>query len=204
MIHDSRVLYLVAKNWRNVFGFAANFLLTMVKINMRNVQEWAILDSGATSNFLVSTAPMSNVQPTMTPLTVKLPDGANIKSTATCTLALPNLPAKAREAHIIPGLSHHSLLLVVTLCNAGCDVKFTRIGCYVKHQSKIVMKGAKCTKTGLWMVPLRETIPQSPIGTQHITYKPVKISSIPDSALQERGYSITETSTPEELAMYHH
>ena len=116
---------------------------------MKNVREWAILDSGATSHFLVLEAPMTNVRPAKTPLTVKLPDGAHIKSTATCMLAMPDLPSKAREAHIIPGLSHHSLLLVVTLCNAGCDVKFTKIGCYVKYRGKIVMTGAKCTNTGL-------------------------------------------------------
>ena len=60
-------------------------------------------------------------------------DGARIKSTATCTLALTDLPLKAREAHIITGLSHHSLILVVTLCNAGCNIKFTKIGCHVKY-----------------------------------------------------------------------
>ena len=82
---------------------------------MKNVGEWTILDSGATSHFLVSAAPMSNVQPAMIPLTIELPNGAHVESTTACTLALPGLPAEAREAHSIPGLSHHSLLLVVTL-----------------------------------------------------------------------------------------
>ena len=115
---------------------------------------------------MVLLAAMTNVQRAMTLLTVKLPDGTNIQSTAMCTLAMPDLPSKAREAHIISGLSHHSLLSVVTLYNAGCEVKFTKIGCYVKYWGKIVMKGAKCTKTGLWMVPLSEAIPQSPMGLQ--------------------------------------
>ena len=171
---------------------------------MKNVQEWAILDSGATSHFLVFAAPMTNVRPAKVPLTVKLSDGAHIQSTATCTLAMPDLPAKAREAHTIPGLSHHSLLSVVTLCNTRCDVKFTKIGCYVKYQGTIVMTGAKCTKTGLWMVPLSPPILQSPMGMQKITYEPVKLNGKPIKALQERAYSIVETSTMAELAMNHH
>ena len=78
---------------------------------MKNVQEWAILDSGATSHSLVSAAPMSNVQQTMTPLTVKLPDGVYIKSSATCRLALvPGLPSKAREAHITPDLTSFTIV----------------------------------------------------------------------------------------------
>ena len=171
---------------------------------MEHVREWAILDSGATSHLLVSTAPMSNIQPSMTPLAVKLPDSAHIKSTTTCILALPDLPAKLWEAHIIPGFSHHSLLSVVTSCNAGCNVKFTAISCYVKYWGKIVMKGAKCTKTGLCMVPLSKAILQSPTEMQKIAYKPMMFSSTPVSASQERGYSIIKTSTLAELAIYHH
>ena len=116
---------------------------------MKNVRKWAILDLEATSYFLVLAAPMTNVQQAKTPLTVKLPDGVHIQFTATCILALLDLSAKAREAHIIPGLSHHLLLSIVTLCNTGFDVKFTKIGCYVTYRGKIVMKGAKCTKTRL-------------------------------------------------------
>ena len=117
-------------------GFAANVLLTMVGINMKNVREWAILDLEATSHFLVSTVPMSNVQPVMTPLTTKLPDEAHIKSTTTCMLALPGLTMKAKEVHIILGLSHHSLLSVVTSCNAGCEVNFNKIGWTIKYRGK--------------------------------------------------------------------
>ena len=54
----------------------------IVDINVKNVQEWAILDSGATSHLLVSAVPTSNVRPAITHLTVELPDGAHIKSTA--------------------------------------------------------------------------------------------------------------------------
>ena len=66
------------------------------------------------------------------------------------------------------------------------------------------MTGAKCTKTGLWMVPLSPPILQSLMGPQKITYEPVKLNGKPIEALQEWGYSIVKTSTMAELAMYHH
>ena len=80
---------------------------------MENIKEWATLDSGATGHFLVTTAPKSNVQTAINPLVVKLPDGAQVRSTATCILVISRLLAEATEGHIILGLASHSLLSVV-------------------------------------------------------------------------------------------
>ena len=79
---------------------------------------------------------------------------AYTNSTHTCALNIPALPASAQHAHIIPGLASHSLISVVTLCNAGCDVVFTKIGCTITYHGKIILCGSKCTRTGLWMIPL--------------------------------------------------
>ena len=98
--------------------YTANTLLSTVDINMTNTKEWDILDSGATSHFLVIAAPKCNVQPEINPLVIKLPDGAQVRSTAMCILAFPQLPAKAREGHIISDLAAHSILSVVWLRNA--------------------------------------------------------------------------------------
>ena len=92
---------------------AAKALLATVDINMQNVHEWAILYSGGTTHFLVIEAPTSDRQEAKNPMSVKLPDGVYMGSTHTCTLAIPELPAKARNAHIIPGLAAHSLLSIV-------------------------------------------------------------------------------------------
>ena len=43
------------------YGYAENALLATVDINMSNIKEWAILDSGTTSHFLVLEAPTTNV-----------------------------------------------------------------------------------------------------------------------------------------------
>ena len=100
------------------YALAAKALLRTVQLNMDAIKNWAILDSGATSNFLTSTAPVTNIQPTTTPIVACLPNGEHMTSTHTCILDIPMLPAAAHQAHIIPNLASHSLILVVTLCNA--------------------------------------------------------------------------------------
>ena len=93
---------------------------------MKSIKYWAILDSGATSHFLFTTSPITNITPSSRSLNVKLPDYACVSSTHTCTLNLPQLPTRAREGYIIPGLALHSLMSVVKLCNSGCEVIFTK------------------------------------------------------------------------------
>ena len=136
-------------------AFAANSLLKTINLSQENIREWAILDSGATSHFLVVDAPCQNIQPALIPLTVRQPDGAQVRSSHTCSLNIDTLPKNARVAHVIPGLASHSLLSVVRLCNSGCEVVFTKIDCYVKYRGRTVLRGYKCNRTGLWMVNLR-------------------------------------------------
>ena len=91
----------------------------------------AIANAGATEHFLLPGAPVTNVQPTLHPLTINLPDGGTIKSMYTCLLDMPWLPFKARIAHIVPGLAHTSLVSTSTLCDAGCKVKYNNDTCNV-------------------------------------------------------------------------
>ena len=128
---------------------------------MEAINKWAILDSGATSNFLTTGAHVTNIKPTQKSIVARLPNGDKVQSTHTGTLDLPGLPAAARLAHIIPGLASHSLISVVTLCNAGCDVLFAKIGCTITHCGRTIMCGNKCTRTGLWMIPLHADIQPS-------------------------------------------
>jgi len=117
------------------------------------------------SNFLTTGAHVTNIQPTQKPILACLPNGDKVRSTHTGTLDLPGLPSAARLAHIIPGLASHSLISVVTLCNAGCDVLFTKIGCTITHRGCTIMYGNKCTCTGLWMIPLHAAIQPTPTAT---------------------------------------
>ncbi len=125
------------------------------------IKKWAILDSGAMSYFLTTNAPATNIIPATVPLIPCLPNGNKVQSTHTCTLDLPALPVGARAAHIIPSLASHSLLSVVIMCNVRCTVTFTKINCTIAYRGRTIICGHKCTRTGLWMVPLNETDTQA-------------------------------------------
>ena len=135
------------------------------------------------------------------PLTIKLPDGACVSSTHTCTLTLPQLPTRAREGHIIPGLASHSFMSVVKLCNAGCEVMFTKIDCQVKHLGRIVIRGSKCTRTGLWMIKLAKTDKFTPSinNTQKIQTANTLIQPTTEHIIN----NVIPTSSKPVLAMYH-
>jgi hypothetical protein len=158
---------------------------------METINKWAILDSGATSNFL-TTAHVTNIQPTQKPIVACLPNGDKVRSMHTGTLDLPGLPAAARLAHIIPGLASHSLISVVTLCNAGCDVLFTKIGCTITHRGRTIMCGSKRTGTGLWMIPL------------HADRQPTTTITPPQSITTAMAANVAATSLAGDHARYIH
>ena len=70
----------------------------------------ALSDSGATSHFITEGAPVLNKRIDTNPITIRLPDGATLQSTHTCNLDLPGIHPEATRAHIVPGLTHASLL----------------------------------------------------------------------------------------------
>ncbi len=129
-------------------------LLKTISTDAETIKQWAILDLGATSHFLTTDAPVTNVCAATVPLVTRLLNGERVQSTHTCILNLPELPAAARNTHIIPGLASHSLVSFITMCNAGCTVTFTKIGCSIVYRGSTIVCGHKCTHTGLWMVLL--------------------------------------------------
>ena len=169
------------------YQFAAQALLKTVYLSLDEIKNWAILDSGATSHFLVTQAPAINIRPTQRPITARIPDGSTITSTKEYELDLPSLPKKAREAHIIPGLANYSLVSVTKLCNAGCEVHMSMIGCTITYRGSTVLCASKCKKTGLWMIPL------TPSTADH-----------PPNLMHELAHNVVETSTKSELAQYIH
>jgi hypothetical protein len=122
--------------------------------NINAHAEYAIADSGATSNFFTTDAPVINVAPATNPLQVRIPNGKFLASSHTCELDIPQLPIEARKGHIIPGMKGHSLVSIVQLCQAGCQVTIKRNELSVWHKDKLVLQGQKCNKTGLWLIPL--------------------------------------------------
>ena len=61
------------------YQHAVNALLQTVVLNKDNIENWAILDSGATSNFLMTNAHAVVRNPAEEPIQATLPDGNQVK-----------------------------------------------------------------------------------------------------------------------------
>jgi hypothetical protein len=115
----------------------------------------AILDSGFTSNFLSAAAPCIDKKAAHVPLNVNMPNGTTIQSSHTCNLLLTDLSQQYRQAHILPGLVHNSLISVGQLCDNECSVTFTQYQVRVSRNGKDVMYGSRDRKSRLWRVNLK-------------------------------------------------
>ncbi len=113
-----------------------------------------ISDSGATGHFLVADAPVTNKRIAKNPIKITLPDGNIISSSHTCNLNIPWLPDAMTAAHIVPGLSHASLLATRQFCDAGCKVTFDHQYCTVIYKGDTVLQGGRDPKTKLWTLPI--------------------------------------------------
>ena len=138
-------------------------LTSTINTNLENIREWAILDSGASSHFLQVDAPLLQKRKTANPIIVTVANGEKASSTHEGFLDVPGLPTAARNAHVIPGIKH-SLLSIVRLSNAGCEVKFHKwgIGVEVRYRGKVIMEDRKSTINGLWYVPITQNSEVNP------------------------------------------
>jgi hypothetical protein len=181
------------------YAHAASVLLRTITTYAATIKQWAILNSGATSHFLTTDAPASNIIPASVPLIARLPNGGRVQSMHTCTLNLPNLPAGTRAAHIIPSLASHSLLSFITMCNPECTVTFTKINCTITYQGCTIICGHKCNHTGLWMIPLRAHDSQAANPPGSIDHTPP--TAVPTFAI---ATNVDATSSAAEYACYIH
>jgi hypothetical protein len=102
--------------------------------------------------------PKINLQPTLQPISVQLPNGHSIRSTHTCRLDLPHLPPSALQAHIFPDLANHALVSVGILCDHGCIAKFTKDHVIINKGDRQVLKGTRHAN-GLWYLDLANPPP---------------------------------------------
>ena len=86
----------------------------------------AIADTGASGHYLKAEALRDLVSQPVAPIQVKQPNGQILHYTKGFRLALATLPEEAREAHILPGLSHISLVSIVKLCDSGFEATFSQ------------------------------------------------------------------------------
>ena len=91
-------------------------------------------------------APLLHKKKAANLIMVTVANGERVQSTHDGALDIPGLPPSASYAHVIPGI-RHSLLSIVRLCNAGCEIVFGRWGLNVEvhYKGKIMMKARKST-----------------------------------------------------------
>ena len=118
-------------------------------------------------------------------------DSDIVSSSYIAELNLPLLPQATRTAHVVPGLASHSLVSVVKLCNAGCEVDIRNISCEIRYKGKTIVRCSKCTRTGLWMMPLTNTI-EVPIPAKKL------------NPVQNVANHAQQTTSRAELAQFHH
>jgi hypothetical protein len=140
-------------------------------------QSTALLESGCIAHFLLANAKCTNKVIAETPLEVRLPNGATIASTHTATLNMPSLPHASRQAHILPGLSQHSLLYVVQMCDSGCAVTFTATKVTVTNGGSKILTGQRDKESGLWRAPLENNLPLQ-LGREHNAHNVYEHKSI--------------------------
>ena len=115
----------------------------------------AVADSGTTGHYITPTTPCTNKQSETHPITIKMPNGEIITSSHIALLPQHNLPDKARQAHIFPGLQK-PLISIGTLCDNNCITVFDekRVTIYDESTRQIVMQGHRDPNTTLYMIKM--------------------------------------------------
>jgi hypothetical protein len=146
--------------------------------NSGNTTATALSDSGATSHFILDGAHVINIQIDPNPITITLPDGATLRSTHTCNVDIPWLCQEATKAHIVPGLTHASLLATAKFCDAGYTVSFDATQCRIYDGTTLVLKGERDSASQLRRLPLHPpAMPLQPLP--HLPPPPGIITTAP-------------------------
>ena len=85
----------------------------------------------------------------------RYPNGQILHYTKGCQLASSTLPEEAREAHILPGLEHISLISIGKFCDYGCEASFNHHNMSDTKYEQVLLKGTRDIMTGLWRVPFQ-------------------------------------------------
>ena len=128
----------------------------------------AIADTGTTGHFLREATNNAPLIPA-TPLHVKLPDGHLISSVGTTSINWTGLPCSATQAHVIPKLNPHYLILIGVLCDHDCTATFDKHNVTITCNNYHILHGTHLPN-GLWSLPLHSPQPQAnaliPANTQ--------------------------------------
>jgi hypothetical protein len=117
--------------------------------NTTNSSAAAIFDSGTTGHYIMLDTACINKQPATKPIVFILPNRQRITSTHEAKLPFLDLPDKAVQAYVFPGLNGHALLSIGTFCDAGCTATFLATTINIEKHGKIILMGTQ-ELPGLW------------------------------------------------------
>ena len=127
----------------------------------------AILDTGCSSHYVTSDAPVTNKRHANPGVQVGLPNGNVLQSSHTATLNLhPALPLEASSAHIFPAFTTNSLISVGQLCDHGCTASFTDHTATIIYHNQTIITGTRSAVDKLWYFDLDNCStppPQTPV-----------------------------------------
>jgi hypothetical protein len=122
---------------------------------------------------------------------------------AACQLSLPQLPITAREAHILPGLTHSSLISFGKLCDAGCEAKFDNQKVVITKNNINLLRGQRDRCTGLWRIPLTNN-EESTITSNRPTMECNNATTIPPNQMHSKPDATIGHNTVCYNAYQHH
>ena len=122
------------------------------------------VDSGASDNFGDINAPGTNRRPVTTGVTMASATGDCRSSIGLDEFDLP-LPKASLEYHVFKrGEVQRPLLSVGKVCDAGCSVIFDAGHCYFIKDRRLLLKGARDPRTGLYLLPHMPHTPKPAYG----------------------------------------
>jgi hypothetical protein len=94
----------------DAYVIASNCYTTLQRLECTNAitiaTTDAIVDTGATSIFIMKGTPIKNLRLADHLITITLPDGSRVVSTHICDIIIPGLPTIS-IGHILPGITRH-------------------------------------------------------------------------------------------------
>jgi hypothetical protein len=116
-------------------------------------------DSGASGHYFAirHASALRNVQPTIRPISVNLPNGHTIQSTHTGELCIAALSPEARVVHLFTDadIAHYPLLSVSQLCHSGnITVTYDQSTVTVRDTTSnaIILAGVRNPRSGLYLI----------------------------------------------------
>jgi hypothetical protein len=132
------------------------------------LDQTGIADSGASSFYFSSSAPVANLNPKAPTVCVRVANGLPERSVVSTTLALvPSLPPTAMQGHVMLSFPH-TLIGLGPFADLGYTITFTKTGDFVVDHTDgccVLKSWREMTGPRLWHFPFTAATP-SPPGKQ--------------------------------------